>query len=111
MLGLLECIRELVLLDLGVVALLDLGVVDFGGVEVGVVDFGGVAFGVVDLGGVPFGVVDFGGVPFGVVDFECLLLGLPDRLPSHEVGLLAQRERDLLGCLELGFFVKYGFCG
>ena len=49
----------------------------------------------VDFGGVPFGVVDAGGVPFGVVDFGLFDLGLLDRLPHREVGLL-QRERVLL---------------
>ena len=110
-LGLLEYIRELVLLDRAVLDLgvaetgvvdlgeAEIGVVDLGGVAVGVMDFGGVPFGVVDFGGVPFGVVDFGGDPFGVVvfDFESLGFGLLDRLPHREEALLPQRERVLLG--------------
>lgn len=94
MLGLPECICEF--------RLLDLGVLDLGGVEIGVVDLGGVEVGVVDFGGVPLGVVDLGGVSFGVVDLEVLAFGLPVRLPHREVGLLLQRQRVLLSCRKLG---------
>lgn len=94
MLGLRECIRELYLLDPGVL--------DFGGVDVGVVDLGGVQVGVVDFGGVPLGVVDLGRDPFGSFENFLLDFGLLDRLPHREGYLLPQRERVLLGCRELG---------
>ena len=105
-----ECIFELALLDLGVLDLggVDIGVLDLGGVAVGVVDLGGVEVGVVDCGGVLFGVVDWGGVPFGVVDFDLLAFGLFDRLQ----GLLPQRDqRVLLDCREFGLLGRYAFCG
>ena len=84
MLGLPESVREL--------CLLDLGVLDLGEVDTGVVGLSGEDVGVDDIGGGPLGVVDSGGLPLGVVDFGLLELGLLDRLPHQEVDLLPLRE-------------------
>ena len=96
MLGLLECNREFGLLDLGTLELGDAEIeaVDSGGVDVGVVDFG-------------LGAVDPVEVSLWMADFGTLDLGLLDRLPHRELGLLPQRERVLLDCRVLGLFVEY----